>query len=227
MTQPRLARYVALWLLGLLVSCGGAEQDVLNKFFTATRNGDTNTVAGVSLVAFPGPSVVTWDVVRVDPTTHEPFPLTRLREEAAKAKKARDEQFSRFADFRTAHYGDLLKIQDRLDEDPDASFTGAQAKLRAEWDAYREERRTLEFQLRDLEKAMEEARKPARESVMTSEDIDGFDGEVLTREVLVNVETEAGAQPYRFILRKYNLTDRKKFTPPSRWIITAIRPEQT
>ena len=76
---------------------------------------------------------------------------------------------------------------------------------------------------------MEAARRPARESVLTGDDIDLFDGEVLTREILVGVRTSSTAgpgsdeTPYLFTLKKYNLTrGMDDFTPPSRWIITRI-----
>lgn len=187
-------------------------------------------VAAVSLVAFPGEGVASWRVLEARPTRSEPFRLTELRDEGKVAKKARDEQFSRFSDFRRANYDDLVMIQFRLDQNPEHSFTGRLAELRREWDAYVEERRTLEGELRALEQAMEAERKPARESVQTSDDIDLFDGEVLTMEVLIGVEApakegdEVGVEtPYLFTLQKYDLTRRlDDFTPPSRWIITQI-----
>ena len=192
-------------------------------------------VAAVSLVAFPGEGVASWRVLEARPTRSEPFRLTELRDEAKVAKKARDEQFSRFSDFRRANYDDLVMIQFRLDQNPEHSFTGRFAELRREWDAYVEERRTLERELRELEQAMEAERKPARESVLTSDDIDLFDGEVLTMEVLIGVEApanegdEIGVEtPYLFTLQKYDLTRRlDDFTPPSRWIITQIEEQES
>ena len=187
-------------------------------------------VAAVSLVAFPGEGVASWRVLETRPTRSEPFRLTELRDEGRVAKKARDQQFSRFSDFRRANYDDLVMIQDRLDQNPQHSFTGRLAELRGEWDVYVEGRRTLERELRELEQAMETERRPARESVLTGDEIDLFDGEVLTMEVLVGVEAPANEgdgvgveTPYLFTLRKYNLTRRlDDFTPPSRWIITSI-----
>jgi hypothetical protein len=64
---------------------------------------------------------------------------------------------------------------------------------------------------------------------LTSDEIDRFDGEVLTLEVLINVEAPDGAAtPYLFTLRKYNLTNTENnFTPPSRWIIIQIQEQTT
>jgi len=211
-------------------ACGGSEQEVLYRFFTGIEYDDPSMVATVSLVAFPGEGVASWRVLETRPTRSEPFRLTDLRNEGRAAKKARDQQFSSFSNFRRANYDDLVRIQDRLDQNPEHSFTGRVAELRREWDAYVEGRRTLERELRELEQAMEAERRPARESVLTGDEIDLFDGEILTMEVLVGVEApanegdEVGVEtPYLFTLRKYNLTRRlDDFTPPSRWIITQI-----
>jgi hypothetical protein len=189
-------------------------------------------VAAVSLVAFPGEGVASWRVLSVRPTHSERFRLSGLRVEALAAKRARDEQFSRFSDFRRANYDDLVTILDQLDEDPEHVFTGRFAELRREWDDYMEERGTLEGNLRELGQAMEAERRPASESVLTGDEIDLFEGEVLTQEILVGVrapDDQGGEETaYLFTLRKYNLTRRQvDFTPPSRWIITRIEAQES
>ncbi|MGH9459950.1 MAG: hypothetical protein ACRD1X_01940 [Vicinamibacteria bacterium] len=212
-------------------ACGGSEQEVLNRFFIGVENEDHGMVATVSMVGFPGEGVASWRVLSVRPTHSERFRLSELRVDSLAAKRARDEQFSRFSDFRRANYDDLVTMLDRLDEDPGQAFSGRLAELRGEWDAYMDERKTLEGNLRELEQAMEAERRPARESVLTGEEIDLFEGEVLTQEILVGVRVPgAGGDeetPYLFTLRKYNLTRRQDdFTPPSRWIITSIEEQE-
>ena len=206
-------------------ACGGSEREVLSRFFIGVENEDHGLIATVSMVSFPGQGVASWRIQSTEPVTSERFRLSQLRVDALAAKRARDEQFSRFSDFRRAHYDDLVTILDRLDENPDYRFTGEFAELRRQWDAHVQERRTLEDELNRLEQAMENERRPARESVLTGDDIDGFDGDVLTQEILVAVRAQEtqGETPYRFTLRKYNLTRRQDdFSPPSRWIITRI-----
>ena len=220
--------------LGLMVlisasACGGAEQEVLRKFFRATINEDTNTVAALSLVSLPGGDVQSWAVVEVGPTMKEPFRLGELGSAAETAKLERDAQFAVFSDFRLANYTDLLTIEERLDQDPDYAFRGKLADLHAEYQFYRKERAALELELREIKRAIEDEKKPARKSVMTSDDIEEFDGDVRTREVRVDVETTSDPKSsYLFTLRKYELTNlQNDFTPPSRWIIVSIRKEES
>ena len=216
---------VCFGLVILVSACGGAEQEVLRKFFQATIDEDTSTVAAVSLVSLPGVAVQSWDVVEVGPTTSAPFKLGELRGRAETAKLERDAQFAIFSDFRLANYSDLLLIEERLEQNPSYPFKGKLADLHAEYQFYRKERAGLELDLREIKTAMVDEKKPARKSVMSSDDIELFDGEVFTREVLVDVETVSGSKTaYVFTLRKYELTNlQNDFTPPSRWIIVSIR----
>ncbi len=214
---------LVIWISA--TACGGAEQEVLRRFFRATMHEDTNTVAALSLVSFPGGAVESWDVVEVEPTTREPFKLSELRSRAETAKIERDAQFAVFSDFRLANYSDLLLIEERLEQNPDYPFRGKLADLHAKYRSYRKERAVLELGLRKVKKAMEDEKKPARKSVMTSDDIELFEGEVLTRKVVVDVESASDLlAAYVFTLRKYELTNRQNdFTPPSRWIIVSIK----
>ena len=214
---------LVIWISA--TACGGAEQEVLRRFFRATMYEDTNTVAALSLVSFPGGAVESWDVVEVVPTTREPFKLSELRSRAETAKIERDAQFAVFSDLRLANYPDLLWIEERLEENPDYPFRGKLADLHAEYQSYRKERVVLELGLREIKKAMEDEKRPARKSVMTSDDIELFDGEVLTREVLIDVKTASEPEAvYLFTLKKYELTNLENdFTPPSRWIVVSVK----
>jgi len=218
---------LVIWISA--TACGGAEQEVLRRFFRATMHEDTHTVAALSLVSFPGGAVKTWNVVEVESTTREPFKFSELRSRAETAKIERDAQFAVFSNLRLANYSDLLLIEERLEQNPDYPFTGKLADLHAEYQSYRKERAVLELALREIKKTMEDEKKPARKSVMTSDDIELFDGEVLTRKVVVDVETASDlVAAYVFTLRKYDLTNlQSDFTPPSRWVIVSIQEQET
>jgi hypothetical protein len=212
-----------------LLSCGGSDQQVLNKFFAATRAHDNATVAAVSLIALPDDlEVQSWEVVEVRAATNEPFRLPELSRTVEEAKTARDDQFEEFSRFRLANYDDLMKIEERLDRDPEYEFKGGLAEIRAEYEGFREERRKHEYRLRDIQQEIEEEKKPATKSLMSSTEIEKFAGEVLTKDVLLTIETGSGEKPYLFTLRKYNLTNQDSgFTPPSRWIITNIEEQSS
>jgi hypothetical protein len=78
----------------LLACGGGAEQTLLNRFFTACRAGDNATVAAMSNVGFPG-ECESWDLVSISEPRTQPFPIPELRAQAGEAKQDRDMQFEK------------------------------------------------------------------------------------------------------------------------------------
>ncbi len=115
----------------------------------------------------------------------------------------------------------------RMDSDPDYRFQGAWGAIQEEWETFRD--RDEEWQLKRQEnlQALDQELKLSKMSLMSSEEIDELEGEVITREMLVNVaKPEAGERSYLFTLRKYELTRaRSEYKPLSRWIIAGIEEE--
>jgi hypothetical protein len=206
-----------------LVSCLGPEEQVLDKYFDAVRSGDHVTLAGMSVVGFSGP-VESWKVVEVDPESREPFRLQDLRRRSVAAKLELDEQFYEFSDFREKNLAAFKRIRDRMDEDPGYRFHGKWGDIQSEWEVFQDRYESLDRRRQVILQEIEEEVRLAEMSLMISEEIDGFDGEVVTKEVILRIETaEGGERLYRFVLRKYDLTSRDGgFKPPSRWIITSI-----
>ena len=102
---------VAVCLHGLLVAaCSGPEQELLDRFFAASQRGDNETVAALSMVAFPE-DLTDWNVLEISEARTEPYPVPALREGVELVEDERDAQFRSFGDFRQENYDDLRRIQ--------------------------------------------------------------------------------------------------------------------
>ncbi|MFQ5789934.1 MAG: hypothetical protein ACE5JI_05590 [Acidobacteriota bacterium] len=206
----------------LLGACARPEEEALNRFLAAARQGDHAAVGGMSVVGFPG-TVKSWRVEEVIEQPVEAFRVPELRQQVETIEKARDAQFQGYGRFRRQNMENLKRIQARLDADPDYEFEGNLQELRLEWEKYRAERRDLEHQLGEVRRQIDHEARLAAKSLMSDTPIDRFEGEVAVSQVLVKVRTkEESEKPYRFTLRKYNLRDGAN-QPPSRWIVIAIK----
>ncbi len=209
-------------LICLLACAGGEEKQILSRFFTACGSGDNATVASVSLVGFPT-KCESWEVVRVDEETTEPFRMPDLRRKLAEAKQERDIQYEKGKYFLEDNYGDIDEIQIQLEKNPDYEFKGKLAEIRAEWDKVVQERKDLERKVQVLNRELGKELKVAQMSLMRDMDVQKLNGEVLAKDVLVNIESESGKNAYTFTLQKYDLIDSASGRSiPSRWIIVAI-----
>jgi hypothetical protein len=177
----------------------------------------------MSVEGFSGP-VESWKVIEVAPELREPFRLPGLRERAVDAEEERQQQFYEYSEFRQTHLAALNQIRDRLDKDPEYRFHGKWGEIQAEWEHFRDRYEDLDHRRQEILREIDEELKLARMSLMISEEIDGFYGEVVSKEVVLRIKSaEGGERPYRFYLRKYDLTSHDGgFKPPARWIITAI-----
>jgi hypothetical protein len=204
-------------------SCQSPEEQVLSKYFDAVRSGDHVTLAGMSVVGFSGP-VESWKVVEVGQESRSPFRLPDLRQRSVAAKEELEEQFYEYSAFRKNNLDALDRIRDRLDEDPGYRFHGRWGEIQSQWEVFQDRYDDLDRRRQEILKEIDEEVRLAEMSLMISEEIDGFDGEVINKDVILRIESaEGGDRLYRFVLRKYDLTSMEVgFKPPSRWIVTAI-----
>jgi hypothetical protein len=212
-------------VVGLLACSGGGEKDLLNRFFMACRTGDNATIASVSQVSFPdAEGCEGWDLIEVSEEVTEPFRLTELRKQATDAKAERDIQFEKGKYFLEDNYNEIEKIQQRLDKNPDATFSGKLAEVQEEWQSIIENRKTLERTVGELNRELEKDVKLARMSLLADLPVQGLEGTVHKKEVKVTVTTGGQDKPYTFILQRYRLTNPEtNVSPSARWIIVDIQ----
>ena len=198
------------------------EETLLSQFFRAIAQEDRVTAAGMSMVAFPGGPIESWEIVETGPITEGPYRVPELREEESAAEAARDEQFKVFYDFRQANQEALAAITDRRERNPDAAIGGRLGEVAAAWDEHSAERRRLVSTLSEVQMALEEERRRAQRSLLREAPVDYLSGNVSEQELLVRTVEEGAGREYRFVLIRYNLRNQHGAEVPSRWMIAAI-----
>lgn len=217
-------------VLCLLACSGGTEKTLLSRFFMAVRSGDNTTIVSMSLVTFPGEpgEVESWELIEVGAEASEPFRLSELRAKAVEARRERDIQFEKGKYFLEDNYGDIEKIQLKLDEDPSFKFDGKLGEAQKEWENIIQQRKTLERAAQEINREAQSEAKLAAMSVMRDIDVNNSEGNVLKKEVLVRVRTGTEEKPYSIALQRYDLTEPEGTRPvQSRWIIVAIQEQAT
>lgn len=211
--------------LVLLTSCRSAEEELVDRFLQASQRGDNETVAALSMVAFPE-EVLDWKVLRVGEALREPYRVPQLRQRVKDAEDRRDEQFKVFGAFRQQNYDDLAQIQRRLRDDPQYELTGHLLDLKRQWDAYREERRAVVASLHEAERDLEWEIRRVNKSLMRESTPEYLTGETLRKDVRVLVTTPSGERNYRITLTRYDVKNQFGATVPTRWIVTEVAHEE-
>ena len=219
------AVFSVLGMVVTLVAAGCStppEEALVSQFFRAVAQEDRVSAAGVSMVAFPGGAVESWEIAETGPITEGPYRVPELREEETASEAARDEQFKVFYDFRQANQEALAAITDRRERNPDAAIGGRLGEVAAAWDEHSAERRRLVSTLSEVQMALEEERRRVQRSLLREAPVDYLSGNVSEQELLVRTVEEGAGREYRFVLIRYNLRNQHGAEVPSRWMIAAI-----
>jgi hypothetical protein len=205
--------------------CRSSEQELIDRFLEAESRGDNQSVALLSMVAFPG-EVVEFRVLTVSEERRGPYRVAGLRERVREVEALRDEQFKRFGEFRQANYDELLKLQRLLQDDPERKLDARAAELKRQWDGFREEGRLTMTSLHEAKQALEWEIRIVQKSLQRESDPERLTGETLTKEASVRVTTkEHGEGAYVVTLTRYDVKNSFRAVVPTRWIVTAVQPE--
>src|SRR4051812_10171872 len=126
----------------LLVGCGsrGPEQQQLNQFFRAAKARDNATLALMSAVTLERDkgTVENFSLVNVGPEQKTPVDLKGIVEANAKAKESEADFQKRKKEYSDANLATIDQVL-KLERDPKAKLTPAQATVKTAWDKWRED----------------------------------------------------------------------------------------
>ena len=198
------------------------EEGLIQQFFRAIQQEDRVSASGVSMVAFPGGPVESWEVVEIGAETEGPYRVPELVVEETAGEAARDEQFKIFYDFRRANQSALQQIVSRRERNPDAGIGGQLGEIAAAWDAHQAERNRLVSSLSEVQMALDEERRRTQRGLLREAPVDYLTGNISEKDVRVRTVEEGEAREYRFTLIRYNLVNQFDVEVPARWIIAGI-----
>jgi hypothetical protein len=226
MRERATAIAVALGLIVVGLACsGGAEKNVVNQYFNALAAGDTNTLTSFAAVAFDK-EVQDHKIISVGEETRAPAPLpglvTKQQElEAALAENMKDARA----------WGNDLEVYPKLDrvrelQKDDKKIPASLQPIADKWNEFNAKDRELKAQAADAKRAVETERRNTRLSVGQVEGMDSLTGEVVTKDVELELTIDGQVQPYVMGLRKYELeSDGSGARMMSRWVVQTLDPK--
>ena len=223
MPRTRTLAIAIFSFIAFITSCTAPEEQLVDAFLTAVRDGHEEMIRGVSVVNLPDADVQSWEIVEVSPETTEPYRLAELRAAFFDATKTWEDNIEENDKFLNDNEENTLRYRDRINADPDYKFTsGAMAEYQEEWERRVEEVRELASIVREAD----EVAKRERDSTYMSANMvarDTFEGDIEVMTVTVNVNGDSGSRTYDLTLRKYNVVDSETgIKPISRWIVAEI-----
>jgi hypothetical protein len=224
MRERATAFAVALGLAVAGLACSNAEKNVVNQYFTALRANDQGTLTSFAMVAFDQ-KVDDFSVVAVSPGVKAPVTLPDL------VKKQKDLEAELAKNTRDARaWGNDLAVYPKLDQVRQAQQKGSKIPpalqpIAAKWDTYQNEDRRLKKAVSDAKAVVEHEKRNVALSVGQVEDIETLTGEMLSKDVDLNLTIGGQVKPYVMTLRKYELTGGTGPRMVARWVVQSLVPK--
>lgn len=202
-TRLRAGAALALTLapLALLAACSSPpEQQLLTQFFRAARTRDNETVARMSAVEFKPAEqgeVTSFEIANISEERRTPLDYQSLIAAQQRANTELEEFRTKRREFEGANMAALREIA-KMEQDPQAKFTPAQQKLKAEWDKWRADARGMEKNLATAKTSLANAIGPAEASLaqpgQAPFSADKFQGHLISKDVTVNAQVRKGGE---------------------------------
>ena len=184
------------------ISCSRPpEQQFLTQFFRASRGRDNTTVGRMSAVELDPRtqgSVEDFSIETIGPEQRSALTFKPLFEAEQKAVEEEKAFLKTKIDYQTANIKSIEEVL-KLEASPDAKFTPAQQKVKAEWDKWREgiaaHARTTSGATAAIKRATGVAEASLTQPGQPALDPKAFEGETIRKDVTVKatVKTPDGA----------------------------------
>jgi hypothetical protein len=179
----------------LVISCSRPpEQQFLNQFFRASRGRDTTTVGRMSAVMIDPRtqgSVEDFSIENIGAETRTPLSFKPLFEAELKAREEEKAFLKTKIEYQNANIKAIEEVL-KLEEQPDAKFTPAQQKIKAEWDKWREgisaHARTSAGATAAIKRATGVAEASLTQPGQPALDAKTFEGETIKKDVTVKAD---------------------------------------
>lgn len=225
MRERGTALAVTLGLAVAGLACSSAESKVVEQYFGALRANDQSTLTSFAMVAFDQ-KVDDWKIVAEGAEVKAPAALPDL------VKKQKDTQAELDKNTRDARaWANAMDVYPKLDQVRQAQQKGAKIPpalqpIAEKWDGFQSEDRRLKKAVGEAKSAVEREKRNVTLSIGQVEDLESLTGEVLSRDIDLNLTIGGAVKPYTMTLRRYDLKGQSGGgRMMSRWVVQSLTPK--
>ena len=224
--SKRGALLVGLGLAAVAAACGHPDQRVVDQYFNALRQGDTQTLTSFALVQLDQ-KVEKWKITGSEPETQAPAPLPDLIKNVQKLTADLDANKRASQGFANEDNGKrFLQIQEVQEaQRKNAKVPAALADVAQKWAEFNEKDRALKKQLVDARAAVEHEKRNVTLSVGPQNEVENMTGQMVSRDLDLDLTIGGEVKPYAMTLRRYDLQGGTTGRVVSRWFIYTLKPK--
>ncbi len=202
------------------VACGHSEKGVVDQYFRAVQQQDTQTQSAFSVFSFDQ-KVEKWEIKGDSGENKSAAPLPDLikaQQAAQKDLEAHNKEFSQYKLENAIDLNAYKEIRDKGGKVP--------AKLQPMADRvtqFAERDKEVKKKLAEAKEAVAREKAVMTKSVQSPDNLESLTGELIDKKLQVALTIGGQVQDYTMTLRKYQMKDAQRAIP-GRWIILSLKP---
>lgn len=219
--SERRAALVILCTAVASAACGHPEQRIIDQYFNALKQNDQQTLTSFAMVAFDK-KVEHWKITGGAPETRSPAVLPDIAKKvgALEAELAANKKAA--GAYSLEHYSDIEKAKDA--QKAGKPVPRGLADVAEAWGKFNDKDRDLKKQVAEAKAAVEKEKRNVALSVGQMEDVEKLTGEMVEKQLDLDLTIGGEVKPYSMTLRKYELTGGTG-RMVSRWVIEQLKPK--
>ena len=222
MSERRAAQLIVLCTAVASLACGHPEQRIVDQYFNALKANDNQTLTSFAMVAFDK-KVDDWKITASVPETRSPAALPDLAKKVAELEGELAANKKAAGTYANEHYSEIDKVKEiqRAGKPVPAGL----AKVAEEWGKFNEKDRDLRKQVAEAKAAVEKEKRNVILSVGQVDDVEKLTGEMVQKQVDLDLTVAGEPKAYTMMLRKYELSGGSGSRMVSRWVVQDIKPK--
>jgi hypothetical protein len=214
---------LAVALASVSVACGHPEQRVIDQYFNAVNQQDTQTLSSFASVRFDK-KVDKWKITGVSEETRTAAQLPSLVAKVSELDLALNDNKKAYNAYFLDHPKEVDQVRDLLKKD--AKIPANLQSYAAEWDKFTQKEKDLKKTLADSKEAVEREKHNVSLSIGNLEDIETLTGEMVTKNIDLALTIAGDTKDYVMGLRKYDMQATGAGRVVSRWVIHSLEPKK-
>jgi hypothetical protein len=204
-------------------ACGGhPEKSVVDQYFNAVNQKDTQTLSSFAAVTFDK-KVDRWQIKNTISEDKKPAPLPELVQKAKDADAAVAANKKAYSAYGLDHYGEIEQVKEtRKNNKP---VPAKLSEVAARWDEFTAKDRDGRKAVAMSKVAVDKEKRSVSRSVGDVDDVETLQGEVTEKQIEIDLTIGGQVQPYVMTLRKYDLKRDGGGRVNSRWVIQNLQPK--
>jgi len=212
----------AVAVAAVAVGCSNPLKFVIDNYFRAVNQDDSQTLSSFATVAFDG-KVQHWEITQTLQPTEAPAALPDL---VQKVKDAEAALLANKREVRNYNFDHTVEVdQVRELRKADKPIPAKLQDVAETWEKFVEKDRELKRALARAKEAVEKEKTVELLSVSGVQNVDDLPGTVVTQQLELALTVDGEQKPYTMTLRKHKLEVEGGRRPMSRWVVTELEPK--